>query len=73
MQFLVQVKWANLHFKILQGSGAEKVTVLNRTFSTAEEMAKKFGGVAKPISELQCALLEADILISSTSATNYVH
>ncbi|WP_172369013.1 glutamyl-tRNA reductase [Sporosarcina jiandibaonis] len=56
----------------LQGSGAEKVTVLNRTFSTAEEIAKKFGGVAKPISELQCALLEADILISSTSASNYV-
>jgi glutamyl-tRNA reductase len=56
----------------LQGSGAEKVTVLNRTFSTAEEIAKKFGGVAKPISELQCALLEADILITSTSATNFV-
>ncbi len=53
----------------LQGSGAEKVTVINRTFSTAEEMAEKFGGVAKPMSELQCALLEADILISSTSAT----
>ena len=56
----------------LQGSGAEKVTVLNRTFSTAKEMAGRFGGVAKPMSELQCSLLDVDILISSTAATDYV-
>lgn len=56
----------------LQGSGVSKVTVVNRTFSTAEELAQKFGGVAKPISELQCTLLEADILISSTGATEFV-
>lgn len=61
-----------LALKNLQGSGAEKITVVNRTFSTAEEMADRFGGVAKPMGELQCALLEADILISSTSATEYV-
>lgn len=61
-----------LALKNLQGSGAEKVTVVNRTFSTAEEMAQKFGGVAKPMNELQCALVEADILISSTAATEYV-
>lgn len=56
----------------LQGSGAEKVTVLNRTLSTAEEIAQKFGGTAKSMQELQCSLLEADVLISSTSATEYV-
>lgn len=61
-----------LALKNLQGSGAEKITVINRTFSTAEDMASRFGGVAKPIEELQCALLEADVLISSTSATEYV-
>lgn len=61
-----------LALKNLQGSGAKKVIVMNRTFSTAEEMAKRFNGVAKPMSELQCTLLEADILISSTSATEYI-
>lgn len=56
----------------LQGSGASKVTVINRTLSTAEELAEKFGGVAKSMNELQCSLLEADILISSTGATEFV-
>lgn len=56
----------------LQGSGTEKVTVLNRTFSTAQNMAARFGGVAKPMNELQCSLLDVDILISSTAATDYV-
>lgn len=61
-----------LALKNLQGSGAGKITVINRTFTTAEEMAIRFNGTAKPMGELQCALLEADILVSSTSATDYV-
>ncbi|WP_438311230.1 glutamyl-tRNA reductase [Sporosarcina sp. FA9] len=61
-----------LALKNLQGSGASKVTVINRTLSTAEKLAAKFNGVAKPIGELQCSLLEADILISSTGATGIV-
>lgn len=61
-----------LALKNLQGSGAGKITVINRTFTTAELLAHRFNGVAKPISELQCALVEADILISSTSATDIV-
>lgn len=65
-------KMGELAIKNLHGSGAGKVTVLNRTFSKAEELASKFGGEAKSIKELQCALLEADILISSTGASEYV-
>jgi len=61
-----------LALRNLHGSGAEKVTVLNRTLETAEVMAQKFGGVAKSMAELQCSLLETDILISSTSATEFV-
>ena len=61
-----------LAVKNLNGSGAGKVTVINRTLSKAEELADKFGGVAKSMSELQCALLEADVLISSTGATGFV-
>ncbi len=65
-------KMGELAVKNLNGSGAGKVTVINRTVSKAEELAGKFGGVAKPMSELQCALLEADILISSTGANGFV-
>ncbi|MDN4607158.1 glutamyl-tRNA reductase [Sporosarcina highlanderae] len=65
-------KMGELAIKNLHGSGAGKVTVINRTLSKAEEMAEQFGGIAKSMKELQCTLLEADILISSTGATDFV-
>ncbi|AYC29774.1 glutamyl-tRNA reductase [Paenisporosarcina cavernae] len=65
-------KMGELSIKNLQGSGAEKITVINRTFEKAQELATKFGGQAKHLSELQCTLLEADILISSTGSTEFV-
>ncbi|PGC21020.1 glutamyl-tRNA reductase [Bacillus wiedmannii] len=65
-------KMGKLALQNLYGSGARKVTVMNRTFTKAEVMAEKYMGHAKPLSELQCALLEADILISSTGASEYV-
>ncbi|SDM79009.1 glutamyl-tRNA reductase [Psychrobacillus sp. OK028] len=65
-------KMGELAIQNLHGSGAEKVTVINRTFEKAKELAAKFDGDAKPMDELQCALLEADILISSTGATEFV-
>lgn len=65
-------KMGELAIKNLQGSGANKITVINRTFENAQTLADKFDGNAKPMSELQCALLEADILISSTASTEYI-
>lgn len=65
-------KMGELALQNLYGSGARKVTVMNRTLSKAEVMAEKYMGHAKSLSELQCALLEADILISSTGASEYV-
>ncbi|MET3574615.1 glutamyl-tRNA reductase [Bhargavaea ullalensis] len=65
-------KMGELAMKNLYGSGVGKVTVLNRTFSKAQAMAEQFNGKAKPMNELQCTLLEADILISSTGAKDYV-
>ncbi|MBJ9982010.1 glutamyl-tRNA reductase [Bacillus sp. S70] len=65
-------KMGELALQNLYGSGARKVTVMNRTLSKAEVMAEKYMGHAKSLSELQCALLEADILISSTGASDYV-
>ncbi|MFV5170496.1 glutamyl-tRNA reductase [Bacillus cereus] len=65
-------KMGELALQNLYGSGARKVTVMNRTLSKAEVIAEKYMGHAKSLSELQCALLEADILISSTGASEYV-
>jgi len=61
-----------LAVKNLVGSGVGKITVLNRTYAKAEELAQQFEGEAKSLDDLQCTLLDADILISSTGATDYV-
>ena len=65
-------KMGELAIQNLYGNGVGKVTVINRTFEKAQDLATKFEGSAKPMDELQCTLLEADILISSTGATDYV-
>lgn len=65
-------KMGELAIQNLYGSGVGKVTVINRTFEKAQSLATKFEGDAKSMNELQCCLLEADILISSTGATDYV-
>lgn len=65
-------KMGELAIKNLHGSGATKVTVINRTFEKAEALAGRFEGKAKTLQELNCALTEADILISSTGAKDFV-
>ena len=65
-------KMGELAAQNLYGNGVGKVTVINRTFEKAEILASKFDGEAKSMKELQCSLLEADILITSTGATDYV-
>lgn len=65
-------KMGELAIQNLYGNGVGKVTVINRTFEKAQNLASKFDGDAKAMNELQCILLEADILISSTGATDYV-
>ncbi|RFB17707.1 glutamyl-tRNA reductase [Bacillus sp. HNG] len=65
-------KMGELAVQNLHGSGVEKVTVMNRTFEKAQILADKFQGEAKAIEELQCALIDADIMISSTGAKGYV-
>nr|WP_239587099.1 glutamyl-tRNA reductase [Bacillus ectoiniformans] len=65
-------KMGELAIQNLHGSGATKVTVINRTFEKAAALAERFDGNAKTLQELQCALAEADILISSTGSEEYV-
>jgi glutamyl-tRNA reductase len=65
-------KMGELAIENLHGSGATKVTVINRTFTKAQALADRFNGNARDLSELESALIEADILISSTGAKGYV-
>ncbi|RAS88898.1 glutamyl-tRNA reductase [Priestia endophytica] len=65
-------KMGELAAKNLSGSGVGNVTVINRTKEKAEALAQRFEGNARSFKDLAGALLEADIVISSTSATEYV-
>jgi glutamyl-tRNA reductase len=65
-------KMGELAIQNLYGNGATKVTVINRTYEKAQQLAERFSGAAKAMDELQSALGEADILISSTGAKNFV-
>ncbi|WP_138415477.1 glutamyl-tRNA reductase [Aquibacillus sediminis] len=65
-------KMGELAVKNLQGSGVKKISVVNRTFTKAQALAAKFSGSAKTTDELMDALKDADILISSTGASEHV-
>ncbi|SET69748.1 glutamyl-tRNA reductase [Oceanobacillus limi] len=65
-------KMGELAAKNLQGSGATKITVVNRTYAKAEQLAEKFEAKAGHIDDLQDVMLTADILISSTGSENVV-
>ncbi|KAF0823710.1 glutamyl-tRNA reductase [Cytobacillus firmus] len=65
-------KMGELAIQNLHANGASKVTVINRTFEKAQNLASRYAGQAKTLHELQCALVEADILISSTGAKEFV-
>jgi glutamyl-tRNA reductase len=65
-------KMGELAIQHLHANGASKVTVINRTFEKAKNLAERFEGEAKSLAELQCSLIDADILISSTGAKDFV-
>ncbi len=52
----------------LRENGVKKMFFINRTESSAAELAEKFDGQAKPFSEVDKLLLNCDIVISSTAA-----
>lgn len=65
-------KMGELAIQNLYSNGAKKVTVMNRTLSKAQDLANRFSGIAKPLDELNNALIDVDILISSTGAKDFI-
>lgn len=62
-------KMSVLAAKHLVEQGAFPIYVTNRTFARAQEMARALAGTAVPFDELFTALTSADIVITSTGAT----
>ncbi|MEW6277837.1 MAG: glutamyl-tRNA reductase [Candidatus Eremiobacterota bacterium] len=65
-------KMTELTLKLLSSAGVRQITVTNRTFPRAEELARQCGGEAVPFERLDRALADVDILIASTGAPHYV-
>ncbi len=63
---------AELALENLTGSGARDITVINRTPEKAKSLADRFDGRHILMNELQCALMNSDIVISSTSSRDYI-
>ncbi len=54
----------------LKSRGARSITVSNRTFERAGELARKLVGCALPFEQIHRALVDYDIVIGSTAATD---
>jgi glutamyl-tRNA reductase len=65
-------KMSELTARHLYANGANRVFVAGRTVSRAEELAEKFSGMALSMEEAVTRLHEADIVISSTGAANFI-
>jgi glutamyl-tRNA reductase len=63
---------AELSAKHLVSAGVARVLVTNRTSETAQQLASQFNGEAVEFSSLSAHLAEADIVICSTGASEYL-
>lgn len=63
---------AELAVTHLRSRGAKSITVANRTYEKAQELAARFQGQAASLTEIHQHLSEADILIASTGAKDFV-
>ncbi len=58
--------------RYLQQEGARHITLINRSRQRAEALAKSYGGSVAPWDELYAALVKADIVVSTTGASEPV-
>jgi glutamyl-tRNA reductase len=63
---------AELSARHLLNAGVSRVLISNRTASTAERLASEFGGETVPFENLADSIHQADLVICSTGAPDYV-
>lgn len=65
-------KMSLLAIRHLKGAGIETLFLANRTPERAEEVARKVGGETIPFDKFEKWLVDADIVVTSTSAEDYI-
>ena len=63
---------AELSARHLVNAGVSRVVIANRTEETARQIADEFGGTSIPLDQMDNFLAEADVVICSTGAPDYV-
>jgi glutamyl-tRNA reductase len=63
---------AELSARHLVNAGAARVIIANRTEESARQLAAEFGATTVPLDQLDQVLHEADVVICSTGAPDYV-
>lgn len=53
----------------LREEGARTITIVNRSIENARKMAEQFQGTVRPWEELDAAIIDADLIVSITGAT----
>jgi glutamyl-tRNA reductase len=56
----------------LRDNGAQKLIIINRTYANAVNLAQSLGAIQRSFNELAAALTEADVVISSTTASRAI-
>src|SRR5581483_6275667 len=65
-------KMSELSARYMMNSGAAAVVILNRTYEHAVELAAKLGGAAVSFDDRWQHMIEADIIVSSTSCPHTI-
>jgi glutamyl-tRNA reductase len=65
-------KMGELAIKNLKAAGVHDITVVNRTFSRAENLAEQNNAKAVPMDDLHSVLKDVDVLLTSTGSSSYV-
>jgi len=65
-------KIAELALKHLRGQPPRTLTLINRTWARARELADAYGAQARPFDQLEAALREADLVVSCTASSEVV-
>jgi glutamyl-tRNA reductase len=63
---------AELVIEALRKRGTQRISVINRTVSRGQELAKRWRAVARPFEAMMDELRDADIVISSTGAPHTI-
>lgn len=63
---------SELAAKNMRSNGAEQLVIINRTLAHAVDLAQSLGATHRPFTDLADALIDADVVISSTTASRAI-